>query len=147
MERPDPSDVTLFVCTTCRRAIGETGDFERPGEPLFAALAERLAGVTGLTVAATECLSVCKRPGTIALSGGRRWTYVIGDLSSETQLDDIVAGALAYRAAPDGIVPWRERPQCFKKGVVARIPPVPSGAADVRSAPVSSSTAPSEAAE
>ncbi|WP_328837820.1 DUF1636 domain-containing protein [Methylobrevis albus] len=147
MDRADPTDVTLFVCTTCRRAIGESGDFERPGEPLHAALADRLAGVAGIAVTATECLSVCKRPGTIALSGGRRWTYVIGDLDLAAHLDEIVAGALAYREAPDGIVPWRERPQCFKKGVVARIPPSPLGVADVRAAPVSSSTAPSEAAE
>ena len=37
-----------------------------------------------------------------------------------------VAGATSYgRVTPDGIVPWRERPQEFRKGVVARIPPAP----------------------
>ena len=37
---------------------------------------------------------------------------------------DIVAGAAAYAAAPDGIVPWRARPEIFRKQSLARIPPI-----------------------
>ena len=39
---------------------------------------------------------------------------------------DILAGAAAYAAAPDGIVPWRERPVIFRKQSLARIPPLES---------------------
>ena len=32
-------------------------------------------------------------------------------------------GAARYAATADGLVPWRERPTIFRKGVIARIPP------------------------
>jgi predicted metal-binding protein len=45
-------------------------------------------------------------------------------------LEDIVVGARRYAASSDGIVPWRERPLCFRKGVVSRTPPLaPAGMA------------------
>ena len=39
-----------------------------------------------------------------------------------------MAGLRRYLETPDGIVPWRERPEAFRKGVVARIPPAPVNA-------------------
>jgi predicted metal-binding protein len=35
-----------------------------------------------------------------------------------------VTAARRYDAAPDGLVPWRERPLPFRKGVVSRTPPL-----------------------
>ena len=71
-----------------------------------------------------ECLSVCKRPCTVALAAPGKWTYVVGDLNREAHLEDIVAAARRYAASPAGIVPWRERPLSFRKGVVSRTPPL-----------------------
>jgi len=45
---------------------------------------------------------------------------------SEANAQDVVAGAAAYAAAPDGIVPWRTRPEIFRKQSLARIPPIMS---------------------
>ena len=77
-----------------------------------------------------ECLSVCKRPCTLALAAPGKWTYVVGDLDLATHADDIVDAATRYAATPDGIVAWRERPQSFRKGVISRTPPLafPTGA-------------------
>jgi predicted metal-binding protein len=72
-----------------------------------------------------ECLSVCKRPCTVAVSSPGRWTYVYGDLDPASAAETILAGAALYARTPDGIVPWRERPEALRKGVVARIPPFP----------------------
>ena len=120
--------VTLFVCTTCRRRVGgEVEAFDQPGKDLAMELTRRVAdaGATdAVRVEPVECLAVCKRPATIALSGTDRWMYLIGDIDPALHLDDIVAGARAYAASANGIVPWRERPQIFRKGVVARIPPL-----------------------
>jgi predicted metal-binding protein len=114
------SAATIFVCVTCR----ENDDAEaRPGACLFDALRDRLAG-DEIAVAPIECLAVCKRPCTIALAADGKWTYTIGDLSASEHLDDVVQGAQAYVASETGIVPWKERPQCFRKGVVSRTPPV-----------------------
>jgi predicted metal-binding protein len=61
----------------------------------------------------------------MVLSGGdTRWTYVYGDLDPNEHVDDIIAGAAAYAATKDGLVPWRERPVIFRKQSIARIPPV-----------------------
>jgi predicted metal-binding protein len=115
--------VAVFVCVTCR---GKDNDAERPGHLLFDAVTARFHGSAecAVTVTPVECLSVCKRPCTVALSAAGKWTYVIGDLNHEDHVDDVVAAVRRYAATEDGIIPWRERPQCFRKGVVSRVPPL-----------------------
>jgi predicted metal-binding protein len=110
---------TAFICVTCR---GPAGDDDRPGCVLFDAVNAR-SSEPAITVRPVECLSVCKRPCTIALAAQGKWTYVIGDLDPKASVDDILMMAARYSQTPDGIVPWRERPQSFRKGVIARIPP------------------------
>ena len=110
------SFATLLVCVTCK------SDDMALGAGLFAALGDRLAGETEIALRPIECLSVCKRPCTVALAAPGKWTYVVGDLTREAHVEDIVTAARRYAAAPAGIVPWRERPLCFRKGVVSRTP-------------------------
>jgi predicted metal-binding protein len=115
---------TVFICVSCKEA--ETTSEVRPGRLLFesvaAALAER--GETGVVARSVECLAVCRRPCTVALAGDGKWTYVVGDLDAACSAGDVIAAALGYRASPTGIVPWRERPVSFRKGVVSRVPPL-----------------------
>lgn len=114
--------VTLHVCITCR--AGEpVPDGELPrGARLHAAVLA--AGVAdGVDVCAVECLSACTQGCSIALSAPGRWSYVYGRLT-EADVPEILAGAKAYAAAGDGIVPWRERPLIFRKQSIARIPPL-----------------------
>ena len=109
--------VTVLVCVTCKSDEGPLG------AALHDALATRLAGEP-IALRPVKCLSVCKRPCTVALAAPGKWTYVVGDLSLETHLEDIVTAARRYAAAPDGLVPWRERPLPFRKGVISRTPPL-----------------------
>ena len=108
---------TLLVCVTCKSEEGEVG------AALFEALKPRFGG-EDVQLRSVACLSVCKRPCTVALAAPGKWTYVVGDLSRREHLDDVVAAARRYAAAPDGLVPWRERPLPFRKGVVSRTPPL-----------------------
>jgi len=94
------------------------------GPGLYEALGERLVSVPDFALKAVECLSVCKRLCTVALAAAGKWTYVVGDLTCESHLEDIVIAARRYAASPEGIVPWRERPLSFRKGVVSRTPPL-----------------------
>ena len=94
---------------------------EEPGDVLEARL--RDVGASGIEVRAVECLSVCKRPCTIAFAGQDKWTYVIGGLDTKNHAAEIVATAQRFAATEDGIIPWKERPLFFRKGVIARIPP------------------------
>jgi predicted metal-binding protein len=123
-------DVTIFVCITCRHG-NEEG--VRPGKTLFDAMQARLLDRDDGNIAlrSVECLSVCKRPCTLALAGPGKWTYVIGDLDKHASVDDILDAALKFAATDDGIVPWRERPQSFRKGVVSRTPPLPKSLEEV----------------
>lgn len=115
--------VRLLVCATCRDATDPTGE-ARPGARLAAALDQALGGAGDIAVEAVECLSVCKRPCTVALTAPGRWTYIYGDLDPETEAAALIAFARRYGETPDGIVPWKERPASFRKGVVARLPPL-----------------------
>ena len=112
------SAATLLVCVTCKSDEGPMG------ASLFEALGGRLAAEPDIALKPVECLSVCKRPCTVALAAAGKWTYVVGDLAREAHLEDIVTVARRYAASPAGIVPWRERPLSFRKGVVSRTPPL-----------------------
>ena len=112
------SAATLLVCVTCKSDEGPMG------LGLYAALLERLAAEPDIALKAVACLSVCKRPCTVALAAPGKWTYVVGDLERQSHLEDIVTAARLYAASPVGIVPWRERPLAFRKGVVSRTPPL-----------------------
>ena len=80
---------TLLVCVTCKSEAGPMG----PG--LFEALGGRLASEPDIALKAVECLSVCKRPCTVALAAPGKWTYVVGDLDLR-----IAPRGHRYRCAP-----------------------------------------------
>jgi predicted metal-binding protein len=117
--------VTIFVCVTCKRAEDDA-DAPRPGRAMFEAVQARLAlsAQDNIEIRAVECLSVCKRPCTLALSGPGKWTYVVGGLDIDANLDDVLEAARKFAATEDGLIPWRERPKSFRKGVVSRTPPL-----------------------
>lgn len=125
---PQPAPVELLVCTTCRSKPAvpppepPPEDAPRAGALLLGALAA-LGWPPGVTLRPVECLSNCSAGCTIALRGAGRWSYVYGNLTPE-QAATVAEGAALYRAAPDGLVPWRERPEHFRKNCVARIPPM-----------------------
>jgi predicted metal-binding protein len=116
--------VTLHVCITCRAGQTIPEGQPTPGAQLRDAIVD--AGVpSGVTLVPVECLSACNQGCSVALSAPGRWSYVYGRLS-EANAQDVVAGAAAYAVAPDGIVPWRTRPEIFRKQSLARIPPIMS---------------------
>ena len=116
------SVTTIYVCTTCR--VADDPSEIRAGAKLLTALENLLAySQDFIRLEGVECLSVCKRPCTIAFSTPGKWTYVYGDFTSETSPETILAGAELYSHAEDGLIPWKQRPDALKKGVIARLPP------------------------
>ena len=114
--------VTLHVCITCRAGQTLQEGETTPGARLYAAIVNKGAP-EGVNLVPVECLSACSQGCSVALSAPGRWCYVYGRLS-EANASDVIAGASAYAAAPDGIVPWRSRPEIFRKQSLARIPPI-----------------------
>ncbi len=115
---------TIYVCTKCRAAGEAPEPFdERSGARLHRATLEASRNAPDIEVRAVECLSVCKRPVTVGFRAQGKWTYVYGDFAPEAA-PDLIACARVFGAAPDGLIPWKDRPEALKKGVIARLPPV-----------------------
>lgn len=117
--------VTLFVCTTCKAA-----DAAPEATPAGAVLHEAVQGLAEgdamleqVAVRPVKCLGNCKRGLSAALIHRDGWTYVFGDLTSESA-EDLLTGARLFLTTTDGILPWRGRPDVLKRNMVARVPPL-----------------------
>jgi predicted metal-binding protein len=113
--------VIVSVCITCK----PPGATESPcvGARMFDATRAAIpAETSGVVVRAVQCLGVCKRPATVAVSAPNGFTFVFGDLNLDTGPAAVATFVAAYRAAEYGFVPWRARPQPLRGGLVARIP-------------------------
>jgi predicted metal-binding protein len=111
----------VYVCVTCRRA-GEAESDPRPGAILASATEQAAAG-TEVEVRRLRCLANCTRGPSAAMRCNGSWTYVFGGLDV-TCAEALVAGARLLAGAADGILPWRERPEILKRGLIARVPPI-----------------------
>lgn len=115
-------NVTIFVCVSC---TVEGNKSEKPGRALFDAVSAAIDHKQdcGAAVKPVDCLAVCKRPCTVALSGEGKWTYVVGDLDPAIHAGEVLDAALSYGATANGIIPWKQRPLSFRRGVISRVPP------------------------
>lgn len=117
---PD-APVIVSVCITCKPP--EATESPCVGARMFdAARAAIPADSPGVVVRAVQCLGVCKRPATVAVSARNGYTFVFGDLNLETGPAAVATFVQAYRVADYGFVPWRARPAPLRGGLVARIP-------------------------
>jgi predicted metal-binding protein len=115
------SAITIYVCVTCRG--GRPLDLVPvPGEVLAAATTQAAAN-TGITVRPIRCLANCNRGLSAAVRRDGAWTYVFGNLDPATGASALIEGARLFANAPDGLMPWRGRPEPLKRGLVARTPP------------------------
>lgn len=114
-----PGDVTILVCSSCRRAEDPEAT-PRPGS-LLAEDARRAAEGSGVTVRQVACLGNCKRGLTAAVFRAGCWSYVFGGLGTGSG-EDLLAGAQLFAGSTDGFMPFRDRPEALKRGMIARIP-------------------------
>ncbi len=112
---------TIYVCITCRGPAGLVRD-PLPGALLADATVQAAAG-SGITVRPIRCLANCSRGPSAAMRANGSWTYIFGGLDPACA-PALVAGARMLAEAPDGILPWRGRPDVLKRGLCARTPPL-----------------------
>jgi len=116
--------VCLQVCVSC----GETAGGDLPaGRRLYEALRAASTGLSDITVAPVDCFAVCDRPVTLAFraaQAGTRWSYLIGDADPDRDVADILAAARAVADSPHGVPAMAGRPPFFRRGVIARFPPL-----------------------
>jgi predicted metal-binding protein len=113
------SAVTIVVCNTCRDQSGSDAH-PRAGK-LLADGTRHAADGSGIPVEEAECLGNCKRRLSAALLKHGAWSYVFGDLGTDSGAD-LVEGAKLFANSTDGLLPWQGRPASLKRGLVARIP-------------------------
>jgi len=119
---------TLFVCKTCA-SVWQNG--KRTGKSGGEQLLEQLSELSQawplqehFPIAAVECMSACSRSCCVSFAAPGKYTYLFGDLSV-TGATAILECASQYYAKPEGLLPWSERPEALKKGILAKIPPLP----------------------
>ncbi|WP_029030668.1 DUF1636 family protein [Salinarimonas rosea] len=129
----DPSlegRVVLSVCTRCRDGREDSHGDVRGGARLAGAIARAAAGrgdlPNGLAVRGVACMSQCRRPCTIALSGHGRFTYVFGDLDPHRHAHAVLDVLAPYAATQEGFLARGERPEPLRAGILGRIPPIPT---------------------
>ena len=115
------SSTVVSVCTSCRSA--PSGEAVSTGKLVLDALVPVLLDqAPHVTVRPVQCLGVCKRPATIAVSAPDGYTFVFGDLDPHHGGAAIAAFAKSHAQADYGFVPWEVRPELLRSRLVARIP-------------------------
>ena len=116
-----PSGPTLVsVCVTCKTADGATV----VGPDMFESVKAAIGPSDHVQVRPVQCLSVCKRPATVAVTSADGYTFLFGDLQTDSGTAALVSFVKSYQNSAYGLVPWRERPDVLRKGMVARVPPM-----------------------
>jgi predicted metal-binding protein len=115
----DYDNIVISICTTCKTADGQA----QAGPDLLAATTIAVGSDDAVMVRAVQCLGVCKRPTTAAVSAPGGYTFVFGDLQTDSGASALAGFARRYPQAGFGLVPWRERAEVLRRGLVARIPP------------------------
>lgn len=79
------------------------------------------------TIESVECMSASTHACVIAFTASGKFTYLFGNL--ERDADNLSATSAAvldcaslYYQKLDGVMPWSERPDPLKRGIIARIP-------------------------
>ena len=75
-----PSSRTLVsVCITCRTADGDAV----VGPDMFESVKAAIGPSDHVQVRPVQCLSVCKRPATVAVTSPDGYTFLFGDLQTD----------------------------------------------------------------
>jgi len=65
---------------------------------------ELRARLGGADVALTECMNVCGKPATLSLRAPGKAAYLFANVDVAARMDEIVALASLYAAAPGGVI-------------------------------------------
>ncbi|HAX80560.1 MAG TPA: FeS-binding protein [Cyanobacteria bacterium UBA11372] len=118
----------LFVCKTCATVWK---DGKPQGKSGGQELIENLSQLhqnwelrDRFLLQEVECMSACSHSCAVSFAAPDKYTYLFGDLPPQNSAAAVLECAAQYYAKPNGLLPWAERPEPLKKGVIARIPPL-----------------------
>jgi predicted metal-binding protein len=88
--------------------------------------ADQDAASADLVIQGVKCMGVCDRPYVIAFVRAGKFTYLFGDLPDSADLSAAAATVLEcfgqYCDHPEGLLPYRDRPELLRDTIIAKIP-------------------------
>jgi len=122
------SQATLLVCILCRFAQTEarqTGLSE--GQALCDRLKEGLetSSEACIRLQPVRCMGACSHACTAAFMAPDKLTFILSQLSPTDSVPDLLEFSRQYIAAPDGKIPYKDRPATIKQKIHAVLPPLP----------------------
>lgn len=130
----------LSICLRCRDDSEASNGGVRGGTRLAQAVLHAGIEHVALDTRGVNCLSQCKRPCAIAISGPDRFTYLFGDLDPARHAQDVVDLAILYVRSPNGFMARDDRPKPMRAGVMGRVPPLAWCGAAVETTPLTPPT-------
>ena len=121
--RQPVAKVCIYVCTACNNNAAVSDGERTAGERLLQNLALKCSEFPEIRILPVDCLAVCNKCITIAFQSAGKWSYTIGNIDPENDVDDIIAVGRAILASEHGVLAMNERPGFFRKGVISRLPP------------------------
>jgi len=120
---------TIIICTNCKIAAETAVSLESGLESPFAGTrladaALALPDTADVEIVRIKCLANCSRGPSVAMRHADTWTYIFGNIDPEADAQSLIDGARLLAGSTDGLMPWKGRPTCLKKGLIARIPPL-----------------------
>ncbi|MBL4891737.1 MAG: DUF1636 domain-containing protein [Rhizobiaceae bacterium] len=106
--------VCVQVCILCMETVSRE---------LYEKLCEASKDLADIKIEPVECMAVCDNPTTIAFRAPGKWSYVVGGVGANGDVQDVIKAAQAVANSPLGIPQMNERPPFFRKGVICRLPP------------------------
>lgn len=121
------SPAVLHVCGQCRvrkksEARGEHLDAAR----LRARIEELLAGGAlseKIQISPQVCLGNCKRALRVSIAGPDRWSWLIGDIATAHDCDELLVFVRQWLAAPQGLIAKQNRSAWLIGHALGRLPP------------------------
>jgi predicted metal-binding protein len=121
---------TIFVCSSCAFSAQQKNYLgQRGGKYLLNQLKALQANwqcKDEFIIQEVSCMSACNRPCVIAFAAPNKTNLMFGDLPPITSPPSLLRFAEQYFTSNDGLIKRQDRPEVLQKGILARIPPLPS---------------------
>jgi predicted metal-binding protein len=118
---------TLFVCTLCRLpAAPQSPESELSGgQRLLNQLNISFADQEQIQIQPVRCMGVCNRSCVVAFAAPNKLTFVVSELTPAS-VPELQAFSQQYISQHNGNVPFKQRPEAIKQGIVAVLPALPA---------------------
>lgn len=118
---------TLMVCALCRMPeIDSERSGSSQGQTLLDRLSSELAaddGQEAVHLQPVRCMGACSRSCVVAFTAPNKLTFIFSELSPARSVPELLQFSRQYAACATGNVPYKDRPNAMKQGLLAVLPP------------------------